>query len=226
MKGSGFHVGLDVLLDEQADLLKGKRIGLVSHMAALDGRGMGSAERVMGERGCRLTALLGPEHGFLGCAGAGETLGNRRHPVLRVPIYSLYGETRRPTAAMLRNVDVLLFDMQDIGTRCYTYVATLRHVMEAAAEFGKGVLVADRPIPLPMVVDGPMPDAGLMSFVASIPAPMVYGMTPGETALWLRRRLGLDLDLHVAPMRGYRRENRRAPDWPPWVPPSPGIRSW
>jgi len=127
---------------------------------------------------------------------------------------------------MMRRLEILVFDVQDLGARPYTYVSTLRLVLETAARYGKSVIVADRPVPLPRVLDGPTRDAAHQSFVALIPAPMAYGMTPGEAALWLRARLRLDLDLRVARMRGYRRESRRGRDWPPWIPPSPGIRSW
>lgn len=128
---------------------------------------------------------------------------------------------------MLEGIDALVIDLQDIGTRCYTYVATLRGVLESAAEAGRTVLVCDRPIPLPHAVDGPMPEAGRLSFVASIPAPLSYGMTPAETAAWLRAALKLDLDLRLAPMRGWRLGAwPRGRNAPPWVPPSPAIRSW
>jgi len=149
-----------------------------------------------------------------------------RHPVWSVPVYSLYGDTRRPTPAMLRRVDALVFDLQDLGARPYTYVATLRGVLEAAAAAGKPVVVADRPVPLPEVVDGPLPEPGYESFVCPAPLPMHYGMTPGETALWMRDTLSIGVDLEVAPMRHYGRNPRRACGWPPWIPPSPGIRCW
>jgi uncharacterized protein YbbC (DUF1343 family) len=127
---------------------------------------------------------------------------------------------------MLRNLDTLVFDLQDLGARPYTYVATLRYLLEAAAAHGKEIIVADRPIPLPRVVDGPLPDPCYLSFVASVPMPVAYGMTPGETALWLRRALSLDVDLKVARLQHYHRESTRETNWPPWIAPSPGIRSW
>jgi len=223
---AAFQPGIDVLLGRHRRWLAGARAGLVSHLAAVDARGAPSAERLRQCRGCRLAALFGPEHGFAGAAGAGARVGHRRHPEWGIPIYSLYGATRRPAPEVFRELDLLVFDLQDLGARPYTYVSTLRYVLEAAAAAAKPVIVADRPIPLPRVTDGPLLDEALTSFVGAIPAPMAYGMTPGETALWLRRKLKLDADVRVAPMAGYRRQAGRDADWPPWLPPSPGIRAW
>ena len=233
-----FLPGIDVLLTRHRPWLEGKRIGLVSHLAAVDARGMTSAERLWREhaptrgrapargRALKLRALFGPEHGFFGLGDAGQKLWSRRHPAWRIPVYSLYGSARRPTPAMFKNLDVLVVDLQDLGARCYTYVATLRYVLEQAAAMGKEVVVADRPIPLPRIVDGPMPAPAFESFVASVRAPMCYGMTPGEMALWLKADLGLDMPLRIARMQGYARAAARGAGWPPWIPPSPGIRAW
>lgn len=233
-----FLPGIDVLLTRHRHWLEGKRIGLVSHLAAVDARGMTSAERLWRERApargraparsraLNLCALFGPEHGFFGLGDAGQKLWHRRHPDWGIQVYSLYGPTRRPTPAMFKNLDVLVVDLQDLGARCYTYVTTLRYMLEQAAAMGKEVVVADRPIPLPRIVDGPMLAPALESFVASVRAPMHYGMTPGEMALWLKADLGLDVSLRVARMQGYARAAARGADWPPWIPPSPGIRAW
>ena len=221
----GFRFGMDLLLDERRTWLAGRRIGLVAHPASVTADGRASAARLREASDARLVSLFGPEHGWFGQAGPGERCASRRHPEWAIPIYSLYGATRKPTRAMLRGVDTLVFDLQDIGVRCYTYASTLRLVLEAAAEAGIRVVVADRPIPFGRICDGPLPDAECESFVAAIPAPFVYGMTPGETALWLREILGLDLDLKVAPMRGYRRECRIGKPGLKWISPSPAIRN-
>ena len=221
-----FLTGIDVLLNRHRPWLAGKRIGLVSHLAAVDARGMTSAERLWRERSLALCALFGPEHGFFGLGDAGQKLGCRRHPDWGLPVYSLYGAVRRPTPAMFKSLDVLVVDLQGLGARCYTYVATLRYVLEQAAAMGKEVIVADRPIPLPRIVDGPMPLSAFESFVACVRAPMHYGLTPGEMALWLKADLGLDVSLRIARMQGYARDPARGADWPPWMPPSPGIRAW
>lgn len=217
-----FRFGVDVLCEEHAGWLHGRRVGLVAHAASVSASGAPSAE-FLRYHGVNMVSVFGPEHGFLSCGSAGEEMSHTRHPKLGIPVHSLYGETRKPTAKMLKDVDVLVFDLQDLGARPYTYVSTLRMVLEAAAEHGKSVIVADRPSPLAGIVDGPMLRPAFESFVGFIRTPVVYGMTPGETAVWLARDLHLDLDLRVAVMTGYRRgiqPKRR------WIRPSPAIRSW
>lgn len=221
-----FQPGIDVLLSRHRDWLSGRRVALVSHTAAVDSRGCLTARRLAEARDFRLACLMGPEHGFHGTAGAGAACGHARHPHWKVPVFSLYGETRKPTAPMLKGVEVIVFDLQDLGARPYTYVSTLRLVLETAAERDCPVIVADRPVPLPRVTDGPRLDPRFSSFVSLVDTPVSYGMTPGETALWLKEQLRLPLDLRVAPMTGYRRPPARGPDWPPWLPPSPAIVSW
>lgn len=221
-----FAPGISTLLSSHRDWVGGQRVGLISHPAAVDANGASSAQLLMDTPRVRLCALYGPEHGFFGGALAGELVASRRHPAWRIPVHSLYGSRRKPTPRMLRDVDVIVFDLQDLAARPYTFVSTLRLVLEAAAEQGKRVVVADRPVPLPSCVDGPVMHPPFESFVAALPIPMFYGMTPGEAALWMQRNLHIEVDLRVAPMRGYRREPRRGRGWPPWVPPSPGIVSW
>ena len=212
-----FQYGVDVLLAEHGDWLRDARVALVAHAASVDAAGVPSAVRLRAA-GVNLWALFGPEHGFAGVAVAGEEVGDARHTEWNIPVHSLYGATRKPTPAMLADVDVLLFDLQDLGVRCYTYSATLRNVLEAAAENHKAVIVLDRPVPLAGVVDGPLPEENFMSFVAAIPVPFCYGLTPGQTACWLRKKLKLDLDLRVVAFHG-------APPLKRWIPPSPAIRS-
>lgn len=217
MAKTKFQFGIDVLLAEHADWLRGRRVGLVAHAASVDAAGVPSAERLR-VAGVNLVALFGPEHGFAGVAGAGENVSDARHPEWNIPIHSLYGTTQKPTPEMLADSDVILFDLQDLGVRCYTYCATLRNVLAAAAENGKAFIVLDRPVPLAGVVDGPLPEEKFRSFVAAIPAPFCYGLTPGQTARWLREKLKLDLDLRVAAFRGTPPASR-------WIPPSPAIRT-
>ena len=220
-------IGMDALRVRRFDLLKGRRVGLLSHQAALTSDGSTSAQLLHRARGVQLVALFGPEHGFFGQAGAGEQTYTRRHPDWNIPVYSLYGERRKPTLEMLSGVDVVVCDLQDLGTRCYTYLATLRNMLEACAESGVEVIVTDRPIPLPKVVDGPMTDPTFASFVAPCPLPLVYGMTPAESARWMRDALGLNVNLAVVPMEGWTRADAA---WdgtrPAYVPPSPGIKTW
>ena len=219
--------GIDVLRARRFDLLRGRRVGLLSHQAALTADGATSAQLLRRALGTRLSALYGPEHGFFGQAGAGEHTYTRRHPDWGIPVHALYGERRSPSPEMLTGIDVMICDLQDLGVRCYTYLATLRNMLEACAAARVEVIVTDRPIPLPHVVDGPMPDPRFTGFVAPCALPLVYGMTPAETALWLRDALGLTLRLQVVPMDGWRRDDAA---WdgarPAFLPPSPGIKTW
>lgn len=226
MPRQAFRTGLEGLLEHHRDWLTGHRIGLVSHHAAVDCRGTDSATSLHREVGGALTALFGPEHGFAGQAAAGEATHDGLHPEWKIPVYSLYGEHRKPTPAMLEQVDLLVIEFQDIGARPYTYGSTLRLVLEAAAEARLPVIVADRPVPLPSQVDGPMLEPSLTSFVGMLPSPMQYGMTCGETALWLKHRLGLEVELRVAAMQGYNGDAAYADFWPPWIPPSPRMHTW
>jgi uncharacterized protein YbbC (DUF1343 family) len=221
-----FRVGSDVLLGGPDGPLAGRRVVLLSHAAAVCASGCLTADRLHRGSGARLVGLMGPEHGFLGTAGAGVACRSARHPDWQIPVHSLYGATRKPTPCMLRGADVLLVDLQDIAARCYTYVSTLQLALEAASENSLPVVVADRPIPLPNTVDGPVTESRFSSFVGLVDTPLAYGMTPGETARWIAAHLGLDLDLTVVRMAGYRRQPGRDASWPPWVPPSPAMLSW
>jgi len=220
-----FLPGIEVLAGSKRKWIKGKRIGLVSHPAAVSSHGAPATE-VLLKANVKLAALFGPEHGFFGTETAGQPVKSNTHPRLKIPVYSLYGSTKKPTPAMLAGIDTLVFDLQDLGARPYTYVSTLRYILETAAQAGKEIIVADRPIPLPRIIDGPMLDQKFSSFVGCIPAPMCHGMTPGEISLLLKHDLNLQVDLKIVKIRNYFRQSRREKDWPPWIPPSPGIRSW
>jgi uncharacterized protein YbbC (DUF1343 family) len=226
MTTAPFLHGIDVLVRDHADWLRGRRVGLIAHPASVGASGQASAQLVQSVPEAELTCLFGPEHGYTGAAGAGDAVADAAHPGLDLPVFSLYGAARKPTPEMLSRVDTIVFDLQDLGVRCYTYISTLRLVLEACAEHGKTLVVADRPSPLARVVDGPMLDPRFESFVGCIPAPVVCGLTPGETAGWLRSALGFDADVRVARMQGYGRETIRPADWPAWVPPSPAIPTW
>ncbi|MBP7275659.1 MAG: DUF1343 domain-containing protein [Kiritimatiellae bacterium] len=218
-----FQTGLEGWLSSGARGWNGAQFGVVAHAASVHRDGAHAVELLRERFGRGLAALFAPEHGFRGLAAAGERVEHARHSRWGIPIYSLYGEHRRPTPDMLRGLDALIFDVQDLGVRCYTYGSTLRLVLEAAAEAHLPVLVADRPIPFHRAADGPILEPGLESFVGMIPgAPLVHGLTPAELARWLCRNLAISVDLHLLPLRG----SARGPAPEPWIPPSPSIRSW
>ncbi len=218
--------GMDILLAHHPELLKRRRIGLLSHQAAVVASGAASAQALRRVAGGGLKALFGPEHGFTGQAGAGEKTFSSIHPDWKIPVHSLYGEMRKPSPEMLEGLDLVICDLQDLGVRCYTYLATLANMLEACRAAGVQVIVTDRPVPLPLVVDGAMPRPAQMSFVAPCALPMVYGMTPGESALWLSRNTPADARPRVIAMREWQRtDSLRGGEQGEFMPPSPGIKS-
>lgn len=168
-------------------------------------------------------AVFSAEHGYFGLAAPGEKTSDARHPRWKVPVYSLYGDTRKPTPKMLKGLERIVIDLQDIGIRCYTYLASLKLVMEAAAENGVEVIVLDRPVPLGGVVDGPMPDGEHMSFVCPANLPLCHGMTIGEEAQYMAKSIP-NVKLAVIRMKGWSHDMQEP--WPDFLPPSPGIKSW
>jgi len=221
-----FRTGMDVLLRNPSALEGFKRIGLVAHPASINGMGIPSHILLRDALGERLQCLFGPEHGFYGVAPAGESVGHGEHPEWRIPIFSLYGDTTLSLAEKLSELDAIIFDLQDLSVRCYTYVSTLSQLMQASHQVGITLYVTDRPTPMMRKVDGPMRDGQVESFVAAIPAPLVYGMSPGETALWLKSFMAPDMKLRVIPCEGYDRSHTSdAEVWKTWIPPSPAIRS-
>lgn len=210
---------MDRLLAGEAHRLRGQRFGLVAHAASVDATGCSSAVRLREKFGDGLAALFSPEHGFSGIAGAGDHVASTRHPSWNIPIHSLYGKTRRPTAAMLRDLDAIIFDLQDLSIRCYTYVSTLRYLMEALHGKNIRLIVTDRQNPLSGIVDGPMLDPRFTSFVGCFPGHFVYGLTAGQAAIAMKRRLQLNVKLDVIPARGGFFSGHG------WVSPSPAIRT-
>ncbi len=217
--------GLEVLRQEGFSRLKGKRIGLVCHPASVDA-GLEHAVSVLhAAPGVTLAALFGPQHGI-----RGETQANMiewrgyEDPLTGLPVYSLYGETREPTAAMLRGLDALVVDLQDVGARPYTYASTLALCMRAAADQGLEVVVLDRPNPIGgQAIEGPMLDRTFVSFVGLFPIPLRHGLTMGEMARLFREVFGLACKLTVVPMGGWRRRMDFKATGLPWVLPSPNM---
>ena len=183
MQGGGFALGIDVLRGDNFAILRGKRVGLITNQTSADGRG--TATRLVLQRalGPALTALFTPEHGLDGMEKAGNKIQTRRDNLTGVIAHSLYGSTRKPTPDMLASIDVMLFDLQDIGSRSYTYISTMVLAMQACGEQGKEFVVLDRPNPLGgLKVQGPPLEQRWKSFVGQVPIPYVHGMTAGELA--------------------------------------------
>jgi uncharacterized protein YbbC (DUF1343 family) len=220
-------LGIDALVANDFSPIRGKRVGLITHAAAVDHRGVPTAEHFRTTRSVNLVAFFGPEHGIDGTAPAGQYVPTRTDPRSGLPVYSLYGPTRKPTREMLRNVDVLVFDMQDIGARSYTYISTMGLAMQAAAENGVEFMVLDRPNPLGgQRVEGPALDPAYRSFVGQFEVPYVHGLTVGELAFFLNETSWMarhPLRLHVVKMQGWRRSMLWQDTGLRWVPTSPNI---
>ncbi|MEJ5248577.1 MAG: DUF1343 domain-containing protein [Caldilinea sp.] len=217
------RTGLQQLVEERPELLRGRRIGLVAQAAAVT-PDLRSAEDALLTAGATLTALFGPEHGFDGAAADGAPVQHAVHARLGVPVYSLYGEEREPTPAMLADVDLLVFDMQDVGVRFYTYLSTLYFLVRASGRTGIPLLVLDRPNPINgITIEGPPVEPGLHSFIGIIDIPIRHGMTLGELALLINDEQGFGADLTVLPMQGWRRSLWFDQTGLPWVPTSPGM---
>lgn len=224
--------GIEVLRDSGFEALKGKRIGLITNPTGVDARLVSTVDILDSAArtgSFKLVALYGPEHGVRGNVAAGRTVASGTDPKTGVRVFSLYGATKKPTAKMLEGVDVLVFDIQDIGSRSYTYISTMGLAMEAAAENGVPFVVLDRPNPLGgLRVEGcETIEPGFSSFVSAYPVPYVHGMTVGELARLLNgeRMLkgGAQCDLTVIPMQGWRRDMVWEGCGLPWVPTSPHI---
>jgi len=222
---AGVLCGIDVLARENFRRLAGRRVGLITNHTGRDRAGVPTARLLADAAGVELVALFSPEHGVAGRLDQSEVPDAVDEATGR-PVRSLYGATRRPTAAMLADVDTLVFDIQDIGTRFYTYISTLLESMKSATEQGVRLVVLDRPNPLGgLAVAGPLVDSGQESFVGCHPIPLRHGMTVGELATLFRAELGLDLELEVVPCEGWQRGDAFDATGLEWVDPSPNMRS-
>jgi uncharacterized protein YbbC (DUF1343 family) len=218
-----FATGLDVLLENEADLLQGKRIGLISHPAAVTGHLVDNVQALL-EIKVNLTALFGPEHGFTGAVNDGIHLGDSHDPRTGLQLYSLYGTVLEPTEEMLQQIDVLVYDMQDVGVRFYTYLSTLYYLVRASGYHHYPLVVLDRPNPITGTrIEGPILEIGYQSFVGMLPIPIIHGMTLGELAIFINNEYNFNADLTVVPMRGWHREWWFDQTDRVWVPTSPGI---
>ena len=218
--------GIEVLKAQRFELLEGKRVGLITNPTGVDD-GLRSTVDILNEApNVELVALFGPEHGVRGDAHAGDHVGNQTDPVTGLPVYSLYGKTRKPTPEMLRGIDVLVYDIQDIGCRSFTYISTMGEAMAAAAENGLEFVVLDRPNPLGgRKGEGPLVQDGFFSFVSQYRIPYVYGLTCGELAMLLNGEgmIGKPCNLHVVAMEGWKRDMVYEDTGLQWIPSSPHI---
>ena len=235
-----FRLGIDVLADGGFRQIQGKKVGLVTNPSGVDGKGTPTWQRLRTALGANLVALYGPEHGVFGKVGAGKHVSGERHGEDRnndgkiskdeetgIKVFSLYGDTRKPTPRMLDGIDVMVYDLQDVGCRSYTYISTLGLVMEAAQEKGIEVVVLDRPNPLGTFrVEGPRPQGEMVipSFIGQYDIPYVYGLTIGELAKWINEvHLRRPCRLTVIPMKGWTQKMTWEDTGLKWVATSPNI---
>ncbi|MBZ0199922.1 MAG: DUF1343 domain-containing protein [Ignavibacteriaceae bacterium] len=220
-------LGIEVLRNNNFDLLNGKKVGLITNPTGVDSKLKSTVDILFEAKNVKLIALYGPEHGVRGNFSAGDLVDNYVDEYTKVPVYSLYGKTRKPTPAMLKDVDVLIYDIQDIGCRSYTYISTMGLAIEAAAENGIELIVLDRPNPLGgEKVEGNLVEDGFISFVSQFKIPYVYGLTCGELAKLLNdeNMLGkTKCNLTVVPMEGWKREMKFEETGLQWVPASPHV---
>ncbi|MFN4243022.1 MAG: exo-beta-N-acetylmuramidase NamZ domain-containing protein [Tepidisphaerales bacterium] len=218
-------LGIDVLRDNGFDILRGKKVGLIANPASVAGDLTRTVDLLHRSPAVQLVALFGPEHGVYGDVYAGDKVDDLTDPRTGLKVFSLYGRTRKPTAEMLNGLDAVIFDLQDIGARSYTYVSTLRDVLEACAEHNVMLIVLDRPNPLGgQRIEGGMVAPGFESFVSYIPTPYVHGMTAAELAILLRETYAPNYErLRVVRMQGWTREMVWADTGLPWTPTSPHV---
>ncbi len=224
------NFGIDRLLQDASlrKPLRGRRVALLAHPASVTTDLTHSLDALAACADIKLSAAFGPQHGLRGDKQDNMVESpDFSDPLLGIPVFSLYGEVRRPTAAMMDSFDVLLIDLQDLGCRIYTFVTTLRYVLEAAAQHGKSVWVLDRPNPVGRPVEGLRLRAGWESFVGAGPLPMRHGLTMGELAHWFVSTLRLDVDYQVVAMQGWEPASAPGFGWPlgerTWINPSPNA---
>ena len=222
------RTGIDVLKARQFDLLKGKRVGLITNPTGVDATLQSTIDVLFKAQDVKLVALFGPEHGVRGDYAAGDRVDTYTDTRTGLPVYSLYGKTRKPTSEMLEGIEALVYDIQDNGCRSYTHISTMGLAMEAAAAAKIPFIVLDRPNPLGGErIEGNLVEKRFTSFVSQFPIPYVYGLTCGELARYLNGEQlladGLTCDLTVVPMQGWKRSMTFPGTGLEWVPPSPHI---
>ncbi|WP_436912376.1 exo-beta-N-acetylmuramidase NamZ family protein [Halosimplex marinum] len=220
------ELGIERLLSSRTDLVAGDRVGLITNPSGVDSRLRSTIDLLAAHDDIDLRRLFGPEHGIRGRAKAGEHVEDGVDEQTGLPVSSLYGETRRPTAEMLSDVDTLVYDMQDVGVRYYTLVYTLAYAIEGAAEHDTRIVVLDRPNPVaPLAPDGNRVPNEHSSFVGNYRLPVIHGLTVGELARYFDGAFGMGADLDVVELGGWSREQWYDETGLPWVPPSPNMPS-
>jgi uncharacterized protein YbbC (DUF1343 family) len=224
------RVGLDVLIDEHLPILKGKKVGIITNQTGISSAGEHIVDILSRLPGISVSALFAPEHGIRGDLPDGEEIASYIDAATGIRVWSLYGQHQKPTAEMIKEVDMLIYDIQDVGARFYTFISTLGLAMEAASEYGKAFVVLDRPNPINgLTIEGPIIEEKYFSFVGQYPIPVRYGMTPGEMAQMIKGEGWIEqknrLDLQIISMKGWTREMWYDETGLPWVRPSPNIPS-
>jgi uncharacterized protein YbbC (DUF1343 family) len=215
-----------VLLTDSLHLVQGMTVGLITNHTGIDRERVHGIDRLADNPEVELAALFSPEHGIRGEAEGGVGIQSQVDERTGLPIHSLYGETRKPLPEMLEGLDALLFDIQDVGARYYTYVSTMALAMEAAGEAGIPFIVLDRPNPIGgLAVQGAVLEPEFSTFVGLFPVPMRHGMTPAELARLYVGEFGIQADLRVVPVDGWKREMMYGDANLPWIPPSPNMPS-
>jgi uncharacterized protein YbbC (DUF1343 family) len=221
--------GLEVLLRDSLHLVRGRRVGFLTNHSAVTSDGASGIDLLHSSPDVNLVALYGPEHGVRGGIEGGVRIAGGTDERTGLPVHSLYGTTQRPTAEMLRGIDVMLFDMQDVGARPYTFVWTMAMAMEAAAAHGVRFIVLDRPNPITARMEGPLMEMEMRGVAQAItgyyPVPLRHGMTVGEVARYINAEYGIGADLTVVPAAGWRPGRWFDETGLPWIDPSPNIRS-
>jgi uncharacterized protein YbbC (DUF1343 family)/CubicO group peptidase (beta-lactamase class C family) len=216
--------GIDILEQENFASLQGKRVGLITNQTGMDREGRRTIDVLHRAPGVKLVAIFTPEHGLFGKMD--ERIGNSKDPATGLPVYSLYGQTLRPTDRDLKGIDALVYDIQDAGVRFYTFTTTMAYCMEAAAKHHIPFYVLDRPDPLGgEMIEGPILDRDRLSFTGYFPEPVIYGMTIGELAKMYNAENHVGADLHVVPMQNWHREDTFDQTGLAWIPPSPNLRT-
>lgn len=218
--------GLEALKSQNFKALEGKRVGLITNPTGFDNNLKSTVDVLFEAKNVKLVALFGPEHGVRGDVHAGDKVDNMNDPKTGLPVYSLYGKTRKATPEMLKDIDVLVYDIQDIGSRSFTYISTMGLAMEAAAENNIEFVVLDRPNPLGgNKIEGNFAEDGFISFVSQFKIPYIYGLTCGELAVMLNEEnmLGKKCKLTVVKMEGWKRDMTFEQTGLQWVPSSPHI---